>query len=69
MSALLLLGFNGFGQNHKNIILQIDTLELNGCDIFSVGLLPNSFGNVSIGIEKTNSIFSENYPNFICPIE
>jgi len=68
ISILLLVGFNGFGQVERTVTLQIDSLELNGCEIFSVSVTPGLFG-ISEEADKSGYRFNAGHPNFTCQVE
>lgn len=66
--TIIIAAFNSFGQD-KNIVLQIDTLILNGYDKFSITITDSDFEN--FGDIVIDSIFVRNnveYPNFICSL-
>ena len=66
--TLIITTLNSFGQD-KKIVLQIDTLILNGYDKFSIAIKGQGFTNFpdviddSVYVKRTNS-----YPNFISPL-
>jgi len=66
--TLIISTLNSFGQE-KKIVLQIDTLILNGYDKFSISITGQGFANFGDFLE--DSIYIKNsvgYPNFICPL-
>jgi hypothetical protein len=65
---LIISTLTSFGQD-KKIVLQIDTLVLNGFDKFSISITGQGFANFPDFLE--DSVFIKNtagHPNFICPL-
>ncbi|MBL7902063.1 MAG: hypothetical protein JNK73_08720 [Bacteroidia bacterium] len=65
---LAILTVFSFGQDRK-IVLQIDTLILNGYSDFSIALTGQFFGNYPLTIDDSCYVKKiNNYPNFICSL-
>lgn len=66
--TLLFSTLTSFAQD-KKIVLQIDTLLLNGYNNFSISITGQGFANIIDEID--DSVYIKNdfgYPNFICPL-